>query len=364
MKKQKSGILRWEICFAILAILLFIAVIANIWIGSANISVADVFRILFTDSFKGQAQYTIAHVPQAVNRYLEIYLNTFSFADTPKAEGVKNISAALLGGALGVSGYLIQTYFRNPIASPFVLGISSGAKMVLAFCVVIATNFLGGLSGISMVMASFIGSLISMGFVLLCAGKTKNMAILLVIGIMIGYICSAITDLIITFAKDEEIVNLTYWSMGSFSGKDWDDVAVIAGFVLSAFAGTLLLIKPISAFRMGEGYAQSMGMNVKLFRVLLILLSGILSACVVAYAGPISFVGIAVPHLTKMMFSTSKPSVILPGTFLMGAVFCLVCDLIARTVFAPTELAIGTVTAVFGAPVVIAMLLSKRRGEL
>lgn len=342
MKKQKSGILRGEVCFAILLGLLFIAVIANIWIGSANISIADVFKILFTDILKGQAEYTIVwsmRMPRLV-------------------------AAALLGGALGVSGYLIQTYFRNPIASPFVLGISSGAKMVLAFFVVVATNLLGGLGGVSMVAASFIGSLISMGFVLLCAGKTKNMAVLLVIGIMIGYICSAITDLIITFAKDEEIVNLTYWSMGSFSGKDWEDVAVIAGFVLSAFAGTLLLIKPVSAFRMGEGYAQSMGMNVKLFRVLLILLSSILSACVVAYAGPISFVGIAVPHLTKMLFSTSKPSVILPGTFLMGAVFCLICDLIARTVFAPTELAIGTVTAVFGAPVVIAMLLSKRRGEL
>ena len=342
MEKRDSGILRWEICYAVLVLLLFAAVVANIWIGSANISVGDVFKILFTDVFRGQAQYTIVwsiRMPRMA-------------------------AAALLGGALGVSGYLIQTYFRNPIASPFVLGISSGAKMVLAFCVVIATNLLGGLSGVSMVVASFIGSLLAMGFVLLCAGKTKNMAILLIIGIMIGYICSAITDLIITFAKDEEIVNLTYWSMGSFSGKDWDDVAVIAGFVLVSFAGTMLLVKPIAAFRMGEGYAQSMGMNVKLFRVLLILLSSLMSACVVAYAGPVSFVGIAVPHLTKMMFSTSRPSVILPGTFLMGAVFCMTCDLIARTAFAPTELAIGTVTAIFGAPVVIAMLLSRRRREL
>lgn len=342
MKKKSKDILRYEICFAVLVFLLFAAVVANIWIGSANISFGDVFKVLFTNAFQGQTQYTIVwsiRMPRMA-------------------------AAALLGGALGVSGYLIQTYFRNPIASPFVLGISSGAKMVLAFCVVIATNFLGGMSGVSMVVASFLGSLISMGFVLLCAGKTKNMAILLIIGIMIGYICSAITDLIITFAKDEEIVNLTYWSMGSFSGKDWDDVAIIAGFVLVSFAGTMLLVKPIAAFRMGEGYAQSMGMNVKLFRVLLILLSSLLSACVVAYAGPVSFVGIAVPHLTKIMFSTSKPSVILPGTFLMGGVFCLFCDLIARTAFSPTELAIGTVTAIFGAPIVIVMLLSKRRGEL
>lgn len=126
-------------------------------------------------------------------------------------------------------------------------------------------------------------------------------------------------------------------------------------------AGTLLLVKPITAFQLGEGYAQSMGMNVKLFRLLIILLSSLLSACVVAFAGPVSFVGIAVPHLTKLLFNSSKPAVVLPGTFLLGAVFCLVCDLIARTIFAPTELAIGTVTAIFGAPVVIAMLLKSRR---
>ena len=322
--------------------LLFAAVVANIWAGSAGISVGDVFKILFTGAYRGEAAHTIVW---------DIRMPRLT-------------AAALLGGALGVSGYLIQTYFRNPIASPFVLGISSGAKMVLAFVVVIAVNFGGSMGGVSMVLASFAGSLLATGFVLLCAGRTKNMAVLLVVGIMIGYICSAVTDLIITFAKDEQIVNLTYWSMGSFSGKEWGDVAVIAGFVLAAFLGTLLLVKPISAFRLGEGYAQSMGMNVRLFRVLLLLLSSLLSACVVAYAGPVSFVGIAVPHLTKRMFSSSKPSLILPGSFLLGAVFCLVCDLVARTVFAPTELAISTVTAVLGAPVVIAMLLSRRRGEV
>ena len=131
--------------------------------------------------------------------------------------------------------------------------------------------------------------------------------------------------------------------------------------MLACFARTLLLVKPITAFQLGEGYAQSMGMNVKLFRLLIILLSSLLSACVVAFAGPVSFVGIAVPHLTKLLFNSSKPAVVLPGTFLLGAVFCLVCDLIARTIFAPTELAIGTVTAIFGAPVVIAMLLKSRR---
>lgn len=339
MKEKSKRYLRTEICFIALAVALFVAIILNIWIGSADISVGDVFKILFTNQFAGKAAHTIVwsvRLPRLC-------------------------AAALLGGALGVSGYLIQTYFRNPICSPFELGISSGAKMVLALFTVVITNYFGAISNVSMVAVAFVGSLASMGVVLLCAGKTKNMAILLIIGIMIGYICSAITDLIITFAEEEEIVNLTFWSMGSFSGKDWNDVLVIACFVLACFAGTLLLIKPITAFQLGEGYAQSMGMNVKLFRVLIILLSSLLSACVVAFAGPVSFVGIAVPHLTKLMFNSSKPAVVLPGTFLLGAVFCLVCDLIARTLFAPTELAIGTVTAIFGAPVVIAMLLKSRR---
>ncbi len=330
---------RYAICFAGLLVALFGAVILNVWVGSANISVPDVFRILFTDQFAGQAIHTIVwnvRLPRLC-------------------------AAALLGGALGVSGYLLQTYFRNPICSPFELGVSSGAKMLLAFCMVFAANFLGGMSSVGMVVASFLGSLLCMGFVLLCAGKTRNMAVLLIIGIMIGYVCSAVTELIITFAEQEEIVNLTFWGMGSFSGTDWQEVFVIAAFVLAGMAGTVLLIKPITAFQLGEGYAQSMGMNVRLFRVLIILLSSLLSACVVAFAGPISFVGIAVPHLTKLLFSSSKPAVVLPGSFVLGAVFCLLCDLIARTVFAPTELAIGTVTAIFGAPVVIGMLLQSRR---
>ncbi len=340
-RSRKKELFRFEICFLLLAAALFLMVILSIWIGSVAIPVGDVFKILFSDQMKGEAVYTIVW----------------------KSRMPRLCAAALLGGALGVSGFLIQTYFRNPIASPFVLGISSGAKMVLAFVTVIALRFWGGMGSVSMVAASFLGALVSMGFVLACAGKVKNMSLLLVIGIMIGYICSAVTDFIITFAEDAEIAHLTTWSMGSFSGKDWNDVLVIAIVVAIGFAGCIALIKPISAFRLGEGYAQSMGLNVKLFRVLIILLSSLLSACVVAFAGPISFVGIAVPHLCKVMFSSSKPSVILPGSFLLGAVFCMFCDLIARTAFAPTEMAISTVTAVFGAPVVIGMLLRGRKNR-
>ena len=187
------------------------------------------------------------------------------------------------------------------------------------------------------------------------------MAMLLVVGIMVGNICSAITDFMISFAAESEIANLTAWSLGSFSAISWQNLNVTAAVIGVTLVGVFMMSKPIGAFALGEGYAQSMGINVKVFRMLLILTSSLLSACVTALAGPISFIGIAVPQITKMLMRTARPLVIIPGTFLCGAVFCMMCDLIARTAFAPTELAISSVTAVFGAPVVI-YLMARRKG--
>lgn len=199
-----------------------------------------------------------------------------------------------------------------------------------------------------------------MGFVLLISRKVKQMSMLVVSGIMIGYICSAITDFVVTFADDSNIVNLHNWSLGSFSGTSWDNVSVMAVVVFAALFLTFLMSKPISAYQLGEGYAQNMGVNIKAFRIALILLSSILSACVTAFAGPISFVGIAVPHLIKSYENIQAASGY-SGCFLGGAVFCLFCDLIARTAFAPTELSISSVTAVFGAPVVIYIMIRRKR---
>ena len=189
------------------------------------------------------------------------------------------------------------------------------------------------------------------------------MSMLLVIGIMVGYICGAVTDFCITFANDHDVVNLTNWSMGTFSGAIWDNVKTALWLCIPGILSVLLLSKPIGAYALGEGYAQSMGIRIKPFRILLILLSSLLSACVTALAGPISFVGIAVPHITRTLLKSSKPAFVIPAAFLCGAVFCVFCDLIARTVFAPTELAIGTVTSVFGAPVVIYMMVKRRRAQ-
>ena len=272
------------------------------------------------------------------------------------------LAAALLGGALAVSGFLLQTFFANPIAGPFVLGISSGAKLTVALTLIAALSRGRVLGSGALIGAAFLGSMLAMGFILLLSARVRRMSLLVVCGVMIGYIGSAVTEFAVTFADDQNIVNLHNWSMGSFSGITWANVYVIAWVVLAGITLSFLLSKPMAAYQLGEGYAQNLGVNLRRFRLELILLSSLLSACVTAFAGPISFVGVAAPHLMKSLFKTAKPLVMVPACFLGGAVFCLFCDLLARTVFAPTELSISSVTAVFGAPVVIWMLL-RRRGD-
>ena len=331
---------RYTMVFITMAILFFIIVVLNINTGNVHISVAKILKILFLRD--GEAvEYNIIW----------------------KIRLPRILMAALLGGALSLSGFLLQTFFSNPIAGPFVLGISSGAKMAVAMTMIAFLKYIGTFSSYTLVMAAFIGALISTGFILLMSKKIHHMASLLVGGIMIGYICSAITDFVVTFADDSDIVNLHGWSQGSFSGTSWSNIGVAAVIVGITVIFTFFLSKPIGAYQLGEGYAQSMGVNIKLFRVALILLSSILSACVTAFAGPISFVGIAVPFLTRKAFGTARPLIIIPGTFFAGAVFCMLCDLIARMVLAPTELNISTVTSILGAPIVIYMMLKREKGR-
>ena len=329
---------RYTLVFLVLAIAFCAIIVLNINIGSVPIPIGEIARILFKRTGD----------PTQVSIIWKIRL--------PRI-----LMAALLGGALSLSGFLLQTFFANPIAGPFVLGISSGAKMVVALTMIYFLDHFNRVSSWTLIIAAFIGSILSVGFILLLSRRLKHMAVLLVAGIMIGYICSAVTDFIITFAEDSDIVNLHGWSLGSFSGMSWDGVAIAVIIVGITSALVFLLSKPIGAYQLGEAYAQSMGVNIKLFRVALILLSSILSACVTAFAGPISFLGIAAPHLVKRSLNTSRPLVVIPATFLGGAVFCMACDLIARTVFAPTELNIGTVTSIFGAPVVIGMMLRRQK---
>ena len=324
--------------FGLLLALLVLLLAANVLTGSTPLSVKDVL-------------HTLSH-PKDSSTVHSIVWNI----RMPRL-----LAALLLGGALSVAGYQLQTFFANPIAGPFVLGISSGSKLVVALVMIACLQKGITLTSGMLILSAFLGAMLCMGIILLAAGRVRNMAILIVCGVMIGYICTAVTDILVTFADDSNIVNLHNWSMGSFSGIGWSSVRTAAITIALALVAAVFLAKPMGAYQLGEAYAQSMGVEIRRFRLMLILLSSLLSACVTAFSGPISFVGVAVPHLMKSLFRTAKPLVMIPACFLGGGVFCLGCDLVARTLFAPAELSISSVTAVFGVPVVLSMLLSRQR---
>ena len=338
IKKRRADIAGgFLLLFAVLVLLFF----WNIYSGSVSVKPGEVLQLLL----KGPEESSQSRILWDI-RFPRV------------------LAAMLLGGALSVSGFLLQTFFANPIAGPFVLGISSGAKLMTALVMIflLGKGLVAG--SVILILAAFAGAMVSMGFVILISNKVNNMSILVICGIMVSYICSAVTDLVVTFADDSNIVNLHNWSLGSFSGITWDNISVMAVVILFCMVCAYFLAKPAGAYQLGEVYAASMGVNIKAFRLALILVSSILSACVTAFAGPVSFVGIAVPQLVKSLFKTTKPVIMIPACFLGGAVFCSFCDRIARTLFSPVELSISTVTAVFGAPVVIYMMIQGkgRRG--
>lgn len=335
MKEQRM--VRYTISFLVLSLLLCFLFFWNMKSGSVDLSVREIWNIMISGSDGAISSNIIWNIR------------------LPRI-----LAAMVLGGALSVSGFLLQTFFANPIAGPFVLGISSGAKLVVSLTMIFLLSVGKNISSAGMILAAFAGAMASMGFILLVSKKVNKMSMLVICGVMIGYICSAVTDFVLTFAEDSNIINLHNWSQGSFSGMSWDNVRVMCVVVFITLLITFFMSKPISAYQMGETYAQNMGVPIKTFRIVLILLSSVLSASVTAFAGPISFVGIAVPHLVKSMMKTAKPILVIPACFLGGAAFCLFCDLIARTIFAPTELSISSVTAIFGAPIVIYMMVRRQ----
>ena len=326
--------------FSLIFLVLAIAVLAawNLSIGSASLSLSDILSTMLGGDREGSAYKVI-----------------FSIR-LPRI-----LSAMILGGALSLSGFLLQSFFANPIAGPYVLGISSGAKLFVAMSMIFFMDRGIRFGSLFMVSSSFIGSIFAMGVVLIFSARVKKMSVLIVCGILIGYICSAVTDFFVTFASDSNIVNLHNWAIGSFSGANWTDVRIMSLIVLPSSFLAFMLSKPIGAFEMGEDYARNMGVNVKTLRLALIFLSSLLSSCVTAFAGPISFVGIALPHLVKSATKSSRPLLLIPASFLGGSAATLLCDGIARTLFAPTEVSVSSVTAVFFVPVVIYMMMKRQK---
>ncbi len=323
--------------YVLLVCLTLFFVCLGIMAGSASIPPGDLFRILTGQGGDDTAALILFRIRLP-----------------------RTLAALLLGGALALAGYMLQTFFHNPIAGPFVLGISSGARLMVAASLIAAARGALRLNSTVLAAAAFLGALIAMSAVLLLSSKIRSMSLLIVGGVMIGYICTALTDILVHFADDADIVNLRDWTVGSFSGMKTESLVVCAWIVLAASFAVFLVSKPIGAYQLGESYAQDMGVNIRAVRGAMILLSSLLAGCVAAFAGPVSFVGIAVPFLVKMLLGTAKPIVMIPACFLGGGVFCITADILARTVVSPGELGISTVTAVLGAPVVLVIMLGRR----
>lgn len=336
IKKSK---LRVRITFMVLIIALIVAFLFCIGLGSVRIGISEVVEILFNRN-------TISNTHSAI-----IWNIRF-----PRA------LAAVIGGcSLATAGLLLQIFFKNPIVEPYVLGISSGATLAVAL-IMLGGFSLGfnSISAFSMFFAAFCGSLIVMAIVIIFARKVKNVVTLLVIGLMTGYICSGVTNILTVFADKEKIQGFTIWTMGSFSGFTWDQVKVLCVIGVPTLILSLFLVKPLNAFLLGEEYAKSMGVNIKFFRVAIVTIASLLAAGVTAFAGPIGFIGLAVPQIARLVFKTADNKILVPGTILLGGIVSCLCDLISRTILSPMELPISSITAFIGAPIVIILILRRK----
>ncbi|HOP74945.1 MAG TPA: iron ABC transporter permease [Bacillota bacterium] len=267
--------------------------------------------------------------------------------------------AAMIGGAaLAAAGLVLQVFFRNPVVDAFVLGISSGSGLMVGLVMLAGVTF-GFHGNLPMVtfLAAFTGALLVMVFVLFFSCRVQNVVTLLVAGLVFGYLCNAINSLLIAFAQKEQLQNYIHWSLGSFAGVTWPQVLVLAVVGVPALMGTFILGKSLNALHLGEDYARSMGVEIVRLRQLIIIMTSCLTAAVTAFAGPVAFVGLAVPHLGRLVFRTDDNRVLIPAVILMGAIVTAGCDLAARSVMAPVELPLTALTSVIGAPVVIYLVL-------
>lgn len=330
---------RHSLIFLLIFIALGIAMVMAASIGSVQIEFSQVVKALFS--------------PEQVD---DLTLRILSRMRFPR------VLAAMGGGAaLAVAGLLLQVLFNNPMADPYVLGVSSGARLFVGL-VILGGATLGFAHGSPWLLfgAAALGSLLTMLLVLAFAARLRNVTTLLIVGIMIGYLCGALVGVLIVFSDDTEVANFTRWTMGSFGSLGWAQTRVLLLVSLLFTLLACLLSKPLNVMLLGESYARSMGIDVRAVRLAAVLIAGVLTAVVTAFAGLISFVGMSVPHLARLLQRTADNRVLLPTCALLGALLCVICDLIARTVIAPQELALGTVTSFIGVPLVLYLLLRRR----
>ncbi|MFT6066584.1 MAG: iron complex transport system permease protein, partial [Polaribacter sp.] len=278
----------------------------------------------------------------------------------------KAITAILVGSGLSISGLLMQTLFRNPLAGPFVLGISSGASLGVAL-LILGSSVFGGffltssVSNWSLPIASSLGAFLVLSAVIIAANKVRNTMSILIIGLMFGSLTSAVISVLAYFSEAAQIQQYLFWSFGSLGNLSWNEISVFIFIYIFGLSATLTIIKPLNSFLLGENYAKSLGINIKKSRIIILLITSLLTGVITAFSGPIAFVGLAVPHIARMFFTTSNHKILIPATAIIGAIILLICDAIAQLPTSEFTLPINAITSLFGAPVVIWLLMRKKK---
>lgn len=314
----------------------------NIFVGSVSIPVADILRILTGEDIKPSWQYIIleSRLPQA-------------------------ITATMAGGALAVSGLMLQTAFRNPLAGPSVFGINSGAGLGVALVMLLLGGSISAgsvsVSGfVAVLLAAFVGAMTVMAVIFFFSTLVRNNVMLLIIGIMIGYISNSAISLLNFFATDEGVKSYMVWGMGSFGGVSMKMMPVFSIVTLVGLLGSILLIKPLNALMLGDRYAENLGINIQHTRNWLLIITGLLTAIITAFCGPVAFIGLAVPHMVRLLLHTDNHRSLLPATILMGSIVALVCSLLCVMPGESGVIPLNAVTPLIGAPVIIYVIAKGR----
>ncbi len=328
----------------LLLVTLIALFVLNISLGSVSIPFKDILNTLIGNTAAKESWETII---------LNFRL--------PKA-----ITALLVGSGLSVAGLLMQTLFRNPLAGPFVLGISSGASLGVALLILGSSLFSGffltnTISNWSLPIASSLGAFLVLSAVIIAASKVKNTMSILIIGLMFGSLTSAIISVLSYFSEAAQIQQFIFWSFGSLGNLSWTELAIFISIYSIGILATIAIIKPLNSFLLGENYAKSLGINVKRSRNIILLITSILTGVITAFAGPIAFIGLAVPHIARMLFSTSNHKILIPAVIILGAIIMLICDGIAQLPTSEFTLPINAITSLFGAPIVIWLLIRKKK---
>lgn len=330
--------------FLLLFVLLLVFLFLNISLGSVSIPFKEILNSLTGGVASKDSWQTII-----INFRL------------PKA-----ITAIMVGSGLSICGLLMQTLFRNPLAGPFVLGISSGASLGVAL-LILGSGLFGSFfisiafSNWALAIAASLGSFLILTLVIIAANKVRNTMSILIIGLMFGSLTSAVISVLSYFSEAEQIQQYMFWSFGSLGNLTWTELTVFGIIYSIGTLGTFTIIKPLNSFLLGENYAKSLGINIKKSRTIILLITSLLTGVITAFSGPIAFIGLAVPHIAKMIFSTSNHKTLLPASALIGAIILLICDSIAQLPTSEFTLPINAITSLFGAPVVIWLLIRKKK---